>query len=296
MEKTYEEIFEDTTSPEFRKNHIGGSDIGTILGVNPYKSPYILWLEKKGLIEPPEMNEAMLRGKALESTARDLYIQKTGNTIKPKSFIYKPWPVLSASLDGIDLDNKLIYETKCPMSQKSIEEAVNNRIPEHYKAQIQNYLMIINTAKHCDYHVHINESENVILNVYPDKKYHEEIIKKAKEFWYMLENNIMPERTKTDPYYIMDEDINIKATELYEIKLKIKELEEIEKKYEEKLKEHVVDKKVIFGTSGLKAVICEGRSTTDWKKVKEDFNLTDELLNNYSKKTSSYISFKLKGL
>lgn len=290
---SYIEIEDDTLDQEFRKKHIGGSDIGVILGVNPYKSPFMLWLEKIGESEPEEMNEAMLRGKMLESQARNLYVKKTGTSLlTDKKFLYTEWPVLSASVDGISLDYKILYEAKCPSNYKLMEEAINNHIPEHYKAQMQQYLLILG-AEVCDYHIHINDSTNLILNVYPDKEYHKYILQKAKEFWHMVENRIPPERRTGDPYYIMDENTNKHALEYKELKMKEMQIKRLLEEKEEILKEYVVDQKVIFGTTGLKATKCEGRETIDWKKVTEDLNLNKDLLNNYRKKSSSYILYKI---
>ena len=36
---------------EARRKGIGGSDVATILGLNKWKSPYQLWLEKTGQID-----------------------------------------------------------------------------------------------------------------------------------------------------------------------------------------------------------------------------------------------------
>ncbi|TGY23723.1 endonuclease, partial [Enterococcus hirae] len=40
LDMSHQEWFED------RKRGIGGSDVATVLGLNKYKSPYQLWLEK----------------------------------------------------------------------------------------------------------------------------------------------------------------------------------------------------------------------------------------------------------
>ena len=37
---------------EYRNQGIGGSDAGVVLGVNPYKTPLSLYLEKTGQISP----------------------------------------------------------------------------------------------------------------------------------------------------------------------------------------------------------------------------------------------------
>lgn len=49
--KTYEEWL------ELRTKGLGGSDIGTALGFNSFKSPYQLWAEKTGLIEPEDISD-----------------------------------------------------------------------------------------------------------------------------------------------------------------------------------------------------------------------------------------------
>ena len=46
---------------------LGGSEAAAALGLNPYKSPVQLWLEKTGQVEPPEINTDAVRwGQVLE--------------------------------------------------------------------------------------------------------------------------------------------------------------------------------------------------------------------------------------
>ncbi len=48
-----------------RNKGIGGSDAGSVLGLNPWKSAYTLWCEKTGKITNNEDNEAMRQGRDL---------------------------------------------------------------------------------------------------------------------------------------------------------------------------------------------------------------------------------------
>lgn len=41
---------------KIRTSGIGGSDAGTIMGSNPWKSPYQLWLEKTGQVEAEDIS------------------------------------------------------------------------------------------------------------------------------------------------------------------------------------------------------------------------------------------------
>ena len=40
-----------------RNKGIGGSDAGTIMGINPYRSRLSLWMEKTGQKEPDDLTE-----------------------------------------------------------------------------------------------------------------------------------------------------------------------------------------------------------------------------------------------
>lgn len=63
---------------QLRLQGVGGSEIGTILGLNPYESAYTLWHKKKGLIEDSvsEDNIAIFVGKAMETPILERYIAK----------------------------------------------------------------------------------------------------------------------------------------------------------------------------------------------------------------------------
>ena len=63
-----------------RNQGIGGSDAGTILGLNPYKKPYELWLEKTGAKEPEDISEkeAVKAGVYLEPVIAQWYTDETG--------------------------------------------------------------------------------------------------------------------------------------------------------------------------------------------------------------------------
>lgn len=54
---------------------IGGSDAGTILGVNKYKSPYALWLDKLGLAEKDDAGAPAKWGHRLEPVIADAYAE-----------------------------------------------------------------------------------------------------------------------------------------------------------------------------------------------------------------------------
>lgn len=66
---------------ELRKGGIGSSEVGSILGVNPYETPYQCWLRKTGQTPPKEENMAMLLGHLMEDAVAQLYAKVTDNTV-----------------------------------------------------------------------------------------------------------------------------------------------------------------------------------------------------------------------
>lgn len=71
---------------------ISGTEIGSILGLNPYQSKMDLWMRKLGLIDPPEENEPMKWGIAAEHVVARRYARETGYHLFPsvdEGFNYK---------------------------------------------------------------------------------------------------------------------------------------------------------------------------------------------------------------
>lgn len=66
---------------DVRKGGIGSSEIGTILGLNPYESAYKLWRRKRGIDAPKAENYYMKAGHFLEDAVSKFYADATGADI-----------------------------------------------------------------------------------------------------------------------------------------------------------------------------------------------------------------------
>lgn len=130
---------------ELRKGGIGSSEVGTILGLNPYETPYQLWRKKKGLDAPTPENFAMRAGHYLEDAVSLFYQDETGNEIIKSSagdwiIINNERPFLRVSPDRTcwkrgmarKHDNKGIVE--CKTTQKEID---GDSLPQHWFCQLQ---------------------------------------------------------------------------------------------------------------------------------------------------------------
>lgn len=70
---------------EVRKNGIGSSEVATIVGLNPWETPYQLWRRKIGLDAPKDENFAMKAGHYLEDAVSLFWQDETGNEVIKRS-------------------------------------------------------------------------------------------------------------------------------------------------------------------------------------------------------------------
>ncbi|MBQ6286250.1 MAG: YqaJ viral recombinase family protein [Bacteroidales bacterium] len=72
---------------ELRAAGIGSSEVSTIMGYNPFETPYQLWRRKMGIDPPVEENYAMKRGHFLEDAVAQFYADATGREIIKRSAV-----------------------------------------------------------------------------------------------------------------------------------------------------------------------------------------------------------------
>ena len=74
---------------EYRKTGIGGSDASVVCGINKYKSPVELWMEKTGQLPYQEAGEAAYWGTQLEGLVRSEFTKRTGIEVNQVKQILK---------------------------------------------------------------------------------------------------------------------------------------------------------------------------------------------------------------
>lgn len=135
---------------EARKDGIGASEVGTILGLNPYETPYQLWRRRMGIDAPKEQNFAMRAGHYLEDAVSRFYQDETGKEIIKSSagdwmFRNPDYPYMQVSPDRTfwipgmakNDDNKGILE--CKTTQMDVDADL---VPQYWFAQLQTNLGI----------------------------------------------------------------------------------------------------------------------------------------------------------
>lgn len=179
---------------ENRNRYIGGSDIGTILGLNEWKSPYTLWCEKTGRVEPEDISdkEAVWWGTNMEDLVAKRFCIKTGKKVKKSGFEFtcEEYPFLVAHVDRLLLKESAVLECKTTSSWNKYNYAEGEVPPSHY-AQVQFYLAM--TGLKTGYLATKKDSQFYITTIKKSYEFIDLILKKSIEFWEMVENDTPPE-------------------------------------------------------------------------------------------------------
>ena len=130
---------------EYRKQGIGGSDASVVCGINRYKSPVGLWLEKTGQLPPQEAGEAAYWGNQLEAIVRAEFTKRTGIKVRQVKQLLQSeeHPFMLANLDGICEHpdyGPCIFEAKTASAYKAGEW--EDDIQDEYQLQLQHYMSV----------------------------------------------------------------------------------------------------------------------------------------------------------
>lgn len=177
---------------EQRCKGIGSSEVGTLMGVNPYQSPYQLWLKKTGRdTTVQEETFAMTAGHYLEDAVSKFYQDKSGNIIVKRSAgdwlaVDKERPYLRVSPDRTfwlagmqpSKQNKGIVE--CKTTQRNIDK---DNIPPYWYCQLQ-YQLGVMQLQHGALAWLISARSFDCQDIEFDKDfYNHELVPRIEEFW-----------------------------------------------------------------------------------------------------------------
>jgi len=130
---------------DYRRMGIGGSDASVVCGINRYKSPVELWMEKTGQLPHQEAGEPAYWGTVLEPLVRGEFTKRTGIEVIPVNQILQSeaYPFMTANLDGqCEHPNygTCVFEAKTASAFKAGEW--DDAIPDEYMLQIQHYMAV----------------------------------------------------------------------------------------------------------------------------------------------------------
>ena len=184
-----------------RKNYLGGSDLGAISGLSPYKTALDVYLDKTSGDIREETNDAMRWGNLLEDVVAKAYSEDTGRTIEiePNTIYHSEYKFLGANIDRWADNKRRILECKTASFLKAKEwgDLGTDQIPESYLIQNATYSAVCNIPV-VDTAVLIGGQDFRIYTYNRNKELEEKLIKIACNFWHNhIEKRIPPKCVST---------------------------------------------------------------------------------------------------
>lgn len=264
---------------EVRKSGIGSSEVATIVGLNPWETPYQLWRRKLGIDAPKEENFAMKAGHYLEDAVSRFWSDETGREIIKRSagdwiirdnerHYLQVSPDRTYWLTGEKRNdtNKGILE--CKTTQMTVDP---DDLPKHWFCQVQYQLGVAgyehgSLAWLCSG----REFGYKDIDLVPD--FYQWLVEEVSRFWQdnilgkvepsavSVKDVLLKYNRQVDGKIIeVDSDIFDACSELKEVKRQIKALEESQASLEERIK-------MVFGDA--EGISFEGQTLATWKAPK----------------------------
>jgi len=177
-----------------RNAGIGGSDAAAVVGLNPWKSPFALWLEKTGQSEPENLseNESVYWGTVLEELVARRFCELTGKRVTRRGLLQDDeCPYMLASVDRLVVgeDAGLECKTANGFAAKAWE---GDELPTQYYSQCQHYMMV--TGYQRWYIACLIGGNHFIWKEIPRNEEDIAALREAEiNFWNMVQKGIAPE-------------------------------------------------------------------------------------------------------
>ena len=172
---------------------IGGSDAAVIVGLSKWKSPFQLWLEKTGQVEPEDIsdNEYVHFGNILEQVVADEFTLRTGKKVQRRGLMRDSnLPFMLASVDRMVIGENAGLECKTA-NGFAAKEWEGDEIPDAYYCQCQHYMAVTGCEKWY-IAVLIGGNHFVWKEVWRNEDDITALITAEIEFWHKVQDNIMP--------------------------------------------------------------------------------------------------------
>ena len=289
---------------EHRRNSIGGSDAPSIIGLNPWSSPYTVWADKLGKLPPKEDNEAMRQGRDLEFYVAERFSEATGKKVRRENYILinPEYPFAHANVDRMIVGEDAGLECKTT-STLNLKNFKNGDFPDTYYVQCVHYMMVTGCKKWYLAVLVLNK-EFMVFEIERDEEEIAALAKSEKEFWDLVEAKTPPvadgANSTTNTISVLYPESNEESVNLFAYETDLQQYMALSEQIKEleKLKEEMSNKvKAFLGEAGKGETdsykvswASTSRSTFDAKRFAADHKDID--LSEYYK-TSSYRTFKV---
>uniref|UniRef100_UPI003FEF5C98 YqaJ viral recombinase family nuclease n=1 Tax=Dialister hominis TaxID=2582419 RepID=UPI003FEF5C98 len=172
---------------------IGGSDAAVIMGLNSYKSPYQLWMEKTGQAEAPDLsgNQRIYWGTKNEANIADWFQEETGKKVRKLGTLRsRSHPFMLANVDRAVMGEEAGLEIKTAGVNQA-KKWKGDEIPDAYYCQCLHYLAVTG-ADRWYIAVLIGGNEAIYKVVERNEADIKALIQAEEDFWHLVETNTPP--------------------------------------------------------------------------------------------------------
>ena len=273
-----------------RRLGIGGSDVAAILGINKYKTPHQVWLEKTGRTDPEDLsdNDRVHFGNVLEDTVAQEYARRAGCKVQRRNrpFVHDQAPWLRANVDRIVVGQHRVLECKTADAftvKGNWGPCGSDEVPESYLLQVTHYMNVLGWDV-ADLAVLIGGNDFRIYHFDLNHELNEYVAGKLRDFWFNCVIADVPPEPVTleeiNQFYKQDNGEAVSASsevlEAWEERQRAaeikKEADSIVKEQEARIKKFMGDNQILVGHDGKKLASwkCQTSNrfdTTGFKKV-----------------------------
>lgn len=180
-----------------RRNGIGASEAGAVLGLSPYRSPLDVYLEKVGEVPAGPDSEAMYWGRELEGAVLRRYQRDNpGRELQTVQRTYRSdaYPWMTATPDAVGADRLVEVKTAGMRSAADWGEPGTDAVPVQYLVQVT-HQMICTGHQLADLAVLIGGQDYRVYAVPLDAELAAAIIARERDFWEAVEARNPPAPT-----------------------------------------------------------------------------------------------------
>lgn len=171
-----------------RQSGLGGSDIATLMGINPFSTRLELYLQKRGEIAPTPDNSRTKAGRVMEQVIAAMVAERTGNKLRRVNRTLRHYKhdflIAHIDRDFVGVRKGLEIKNVSPrMGYLWGKDGQADVIAEYYVPQPHHYMLVLDYPEF-DVAAYFGGDD---LRIYPmerDPEMDEIIIDMAHDFWH----------------------------------------------------------------------------------------------------------------
>ena len=275
---------------ELRRSGVGGSDVSAILGLNPWRGPFDVWLEKTGEVDQFDENQAMMRGRLFEPAIANWYSEVTDQEIEPGELIRKDeWMIANPDFFVLNKGSRDFgLEIKTARSARKWGDGGTDNIPVYYAMQCHWYMACTGMPR-WDLAVYLTSFDEFRRYVLPrDETIVSALTERVGQWWERhviggerppiqnastAANSWLNETFSESNGEVRDASLEEEelATQLRDIREQIKKLSTVKKDLETTLKSAIGDNRGLQGSFGrILWSDSNGAARVDVKRLREE--------------------------